>query len=141
SGKPLSPRKMMGDILTQMEDVRRRGNDATKPSFPVLEDIITYDEIWACTTCMACVEQCPLFIEPMDKILDMRRYQVLGKGLLPSEARSMIRDVEIFGDVNGKGSAHRGDWALNLGVPHISDEGLNPEILLWVGCSGAFHPR
>ena len=141
SGKPLSPRKVMGDILTQMEDVRRRGNDPINPSFPVLEDIITYDEIWACTTCMACVEQCPIFIEPMDKILDMRRYQVLGRGLLPTEARSMIRDLEIFGDVNGKGLAHRGDWALNLGVPHISDEGLNPEILLWVGCSGAFHPK
>ncbi len=141
SGKPLSPRKVMGDILTQMEDVRRRGNDPINPSFPLLEDIITYDEIWACTTCMACVEQCPIFIEPMDKILDMRRYQVLGRGLLPTEARSMIRDLEIFGDVNGKGLAHRGDWALNLGVPHISDEGLNPEILLWVGCSGAFHPR
>ena len=141
SGKPLSPRKVMGDILTQMEDVRRRGNDPVNPSFPVLEDAITCDEIWACTTCMACVEQCPIFIEPMDKILDMRRYQVLGRGLLPTEARSMMRNLEIFGDVNGKGLAHRGDWALNLGVPHISDEGLNPEILLWVGCSGAFHPR
>lgn len=141
SGKLLSPRKVMGDILTQMEDVRRRGIDPINQLFPVLEDAITYDEIWACTTCMACVEQCPIFIEPMDKILDMRRYQVLGRGLLPIEARSMIRDLEIFGDVNGKGLAHRGDWALNLGVPHISDEGLNPEILLWVGCSGAFHPK
>jgi len=141
SGKPLSPRKVMGDILTQMTDVRRRGNDPVNPSFPLLEDAITSDEIWACTTCMACAEQCPIFIEPMDKILDMRRHQVLGRGLLPTEARSMIRDLEIFGDVNGKGSAHRGDWALNLNVPHISDEGLNPEILLWVGCSGAFHPR
>ena len=141
SGKPLSPRKVMGDILTQMEDVRRRGIDPINPSFPVLEDAITYDEMWACTTCMACVEQCPIFIDPMDKILDMRQYQVLGRGLLPTEARSMIRNLEIFGDVNGKGLAHRGDWALNLGVPHISDEGLNPEILLWVGCSGAFHPK
>lgn len=141
SGKPLSPRKVMGDILTQMDDVRQRGIDPVNPSFPLLEDIITYDEIWACTTCMACVEQCPVFIEPMDKILDMRRFQVLGRGLLPTEARSMIRDLEIFGDVNGKGLAHRGDWALNFGVPHISDEGLNLEILLWVGCSGAFHPR
>ena len=141
SGKPLSPRKVMGDILTQMEDVRRHGSDPVKPLFPLLEDIITYDEIWACTTCMACVEQCPVYVEPMDKILDMRRYQVLGRGLLPAEARSMIRDLEIFGDVNGKGLAHKRDWALNLGVPHISDEGLNPEILLWVGCSGAFHPK
>ncbi len=141
SGKPLSPRKVIRDILEQMEDVNRREIDPEDPSFPVLEDIITYDEIWACTTCMACVEQCPIFIEPMDKILDMRRYQVLGRGLLPAEAMPMIRNLEIYGDTNGKGIAHKGDWALNLDVPRISDEGLNPEILLWVGCSGAFHPK
>lgn len=141
SGKPLSPRKLMGDILTQMEDIGRLRIDSMDSPFPLLEDIITSDEIWACTTCMACVEQCPVFIEPTDKILDMRRYQVLGRGRLPTEARPMIRDLEIYGDVNGKGLAHRRDWALSLGVPHISDEGLDPEILLWVGCSGAFHPK
>jgi Fe-S oxidoreductase len=77
----------------------------------------------------------------MDKIVDIRRYQVLGRGLLPAEAMPMIRNLEIYGDVNGKGIAHKGDWALNLDVPRISDEGLNPKILLWVGCSGAFHPK
>jgi Fe-S oxidoreductase len=141
SGKPLSPRKVIRDILAQMDYVRRCGTDTDDPSFPFLVDAITEDEIWSCTTCMACVEHCPVFIEPMDKIIDMRRYQVLGRGLLPAEARPMIRNLAIYGDVNGKGIAHKGDWALNLDVPHISDEGLNPEILLWVGCSGAFHPK
>ena len=141
SGKPLSPRKVIRNILDQMEEVNSNGGMSDNPSFPLLEDAITGDEIWSCTTCMACVEHCPVFIEPIDKIIDMRRYQVMGKGLLPAEARPMIRDLEIYGDVNGKGVAHRGDWALNLSVPHISNEGLNPEILLWVGCSGAFHPR
>ena len=141
SGKPLSPRKVIRNILEQMEDVNENGGMSNKRSFPLLQDAITGDEIWSCTTCMACVEHCPVFIDPMDKIIDMRRYQVMGRGLLPAEVRPMIRDLEIYGDVNGKGVAHRGDWALNLGVPHISDEGLNPEILLWVGCSGAFHPR
>ncbi|MBE9572354.1 MAG: 4Fe-4S dicluster domain-containing protein, partial [Proteobacteria bacterium] len=141
SGKPLSPRKVIRNILEQMEEVNWNGGMSDNPSFPLLEDAITGDEIWSCTTCMACVEHCPVFIEPMDKIIDMRRYQVMGKGLLPAEARPMIRDLEIYGDVNGKGVAHRGDWALNLGVPNISDEGIDPEILLWVGCSGAFHPR
>lgn len=141
SGKPLSPRKLIRDILEQMEHVSRSGIDREDPSFPLLRDAITDDEIWSCTTCMACVECCPVFIEPMDKIVDIRRYQVLGRGLLPAEAMPMIRNLEIYGDVNGKGIAHKGDWALNLDVPHISDEGLNPEILLWVGCSGAFHPK
>ena len=131
SGKPLSPRKVIRNIREQTEN----------PSLALLEDEITSDEMWACTTCMACVEQCPVYVEPMDKLMEMRRYQVMGLGLLPGEARGMIRDLEIYGDVNGKGIAHKEDWALNLGVPHISDEGLDAEILLWVGCSGAFHPK
>ncbi|MFZ0451605.1 MAG: (Fe-S)-binding protein [Desulfatiglandaceae bacterium] len=141
SGKPLSPRKVMGSILKQMGQVRRDAPDPDNPLFPYLMDAISADEIWSCTTCMACVEQCPVFIDPVDKIMDMRRYQVLGCGLLPDEARPMIRNLEIFGDVNGKGVAHREDWSFNLGVPHIGADGLNAEILLWVGCSGAFHPR
>ncbi len=132
SGKPLSPRKVMRDILKQME----AGDDF---SLPVVEDAVTTDEIWACTTCMACVETCPVYIEPMDKIIDMRRYLVLRQGQLPSEARPMIRNLEIFGDVQGKGAAHRGDWAFDRDVPLVS-EAPDSEVLLWVGCSGAFHP-
>jgi len=141
SGKPLSPRKVIQDILEQMESSARNSVKIIDSTLPLLESRITADEIWSCTTCMACVEHCPVFIEPMDKIIDMRRYQIMGKGLLPAEAKAMIRNLEIYGDVHGKGIAHRGDWALNLDVPPIADEGLNPEILLWVGCSGTFHPR
>ena len=132
SGKPLSPRKLIRNILEQMGE----GN-----SSPLLEDTIKDDEIWSCTTCMACMEHCPVFIEPLDKIIDMRRYRILDRGLVPAEAKPMIRDLEIYGDVNGKGIAHRGDWAINRDVPRISAEDRDVEILLWVGCFGAFHPR
>jgi len=141
SGKPLSPQKVIRDILEQMEEANRNGIMPGNPSLPLLEDAITGDEIWSCTTCMACVEHCPVYIEPMDKIIEMRRYQALSRGSFPAEARPMIRNLEIYGDVNGKGIAHRTDWALNRDVPLISSEGLDAEILLWVGCSGAFHPR
>lgn len=141
AGKPLSPRKVIQNILEQMASVRRNNVKGIQPPIPPLESLITGDEIWSCTTCMACVEVCPVFIEPMDKIIDMRRYQVMGKGLFPMEARSLIRNLEIYNDVQGKGMAHRVDWALNRHVPLIYSKGLNPEILLWVGCSGAFHPR
>jgi Fe-S oxidoreductase/nitrate reductase gamma subunit len=141
SGKPLSPRKVMQDILEQMETAARNSLAIPDPSIPPLNSRITGDEIWACTTCMACVEQCPVFIEPMDKIIDMRRYQVMGKGLLPVEARAVIRNLEIYGDVHGKGMAHRGDWAFKRGVLPMDSKGLEPELLLWVGCSGAFHSR
>ncbi len=129
SGKPLSPRQVMGGIYDLV----------CKSSSAPLENTVSSDALWACTTCMACVVRCPVYASPMDKLMDLRRAEVMGKGLLPEAAMGMMRDLEIYGDVNGKGSAHREDWAMHLGVPHISEEGL--EILLWVGCSGAFHPR
>ena len=143
--KPLSPRKVMQDILSQMEHNGRKGSGAQTDDLPLLAEAITADEIWSCTTCMACVTHCPVLIEPLDKIIDMRRYLVMGEARLPAEARPMIRDLEIYGDVQGKGVAHRADWAMNREVPQLfqpsaqTDSDL--EMLLWVGCSGAFHPR
>lgn len=133
SGKPLSPRKIVQDIVRQMEQVHRKGSS--------LADAIRGEEIWSCTTCMACAEHCPVFIEPLDKIIDIRRYQVMGCGNLPSEAKPMIRDLEIFGDVQGRGIAYRTDWILGREVSVLSDRNRTVDTLLWVGCSGAFHPR
>ncbi|MFK5954592.1 MAG: 4Fe-4S dicluster domain-containing protein [Desulfobacterium sp.] len=141
SGKPLSPKKVIRKILEQAESEAASQRFFSKVSAQsLLEDVISKDEIWACTTCMACVEHCPIFVEPMDKIVDIRRYQVMGKGDLPTEARPMIRDLELYGDVQGKGMAHRADWAMNQDVPKVGDVD-NAEVLFWVGCSGAFHPR
>ncbi len=150
SGKPLSPRKIIRNIREQMEtaaaDQKRRGNAlGNVPEPPLLANAVRADEMWACTSCMACVEHCPVFIEPLDKIIDMRRYQVMGEARLPAEARPMIRDLDLYGDVQGKGVAHRADWAMNRKVPQMSQapaqSGSDVDILLWVGCSGAFHPR
>ena len=141
SDKPLSPRKVMRDILGQMEQNGDRPTTALADGLPLLADTISADEIWSCTSCMACVTHCPVFIEPLNKIIDMRRYQVMGKAQLPAEARPMIRDLEIYGDVQGKGVAHRADWAMNRDVPQLPQTDSEVEILLWVGCSGAFHPR
>ncbi|MCJ7595279.1 MAG: heterodisulfide reductase-related iron-sulfur binding cluster, partial [Desulfobacterales bacterium] len=141
SQKPLSPRKVIQDIQEQMASVARNSVKKIHAPTPLLGSRITEDEIWSCTTCMACIEHCPVFIEPMEKIIEMRRGRVMGKGLLPNEARTMMRNLEIYADVHGKGAAHRADWAFNFDPVSIQTAGLNPEILLWVGCSGAFHPR
>lgn len=141
SGKPLSPKKVIRKILEQAEHgAVYKGFFSGKSSRSLLEEVITRDEIWACTTCMGCVEHCPVFVEPMDKIVDMRRYQVMGKGDMPMEARPMIRDLELYGDIQGKGVAHRGDWAMNRGVTKAKEDD-HADVLFWVGCSGAFHPR
>ncbi len=145
SEKPLSPRKVMQDILGQMEQNANKNNGSQTDGLPLLADAIAADELWACTSCMACVTHCPVLIEPLNKIIDMRRYEVMGKARLPAEARPMIRDLEIYGDVQGKGVAHRADWAMNREVPQLvetsAQSDVEVEMLLWVGCSGAFHPR
>ena len=137
SGKPLSPRKIMGDILNQMEGSRSRIDDR----IPLLEEAVSDDEIWACTTCLACVEQCPVFIEPVDKIMDLRRYRVMGRGKIPREAVPLIRNLELYGDANGQGAAHRLDWVFDRKVPLAGKRGPGIPLLLWVGCAAAFHPR
>ncbi|MBN2038999.1 MAG: 4Fe-4S dicluster domain-containing protein [Spirochaetes bacterium] len=136
SGKPLSPRKIIRDIYNLMYL-----SNGEKISSNMLESTISNDEIWSCTACMACVEHCPVYAEPMDKIIDMRRHQVMCKGQLPAEAVPMIRNLEIFGDVQGKGAAHRMDWAMSPDLEFANAENADADILLWPGCSGAFHPR
>ncbi len=131
SEKPLSPRSVMQNICLQAE----------KSSGASLGDSISPDALWACTNCMACVAICPVYAAPMDKLMDVRRGEVLRKGNLPEAARPMMRDLQIYGDANGKGAAHREDWAMHLGVPVAFRHGLKEKFLLWVGCSGAFHPR
>lgn len=131
SGKPLSPRRIMMGLCDQLEQA------CTNNGNPGLIDVASTDALWACSTCMACVAQCPVYNKPLDAVLDLRRYQVLDVGELPSEARPMIRNLELFGDVSGKGAAHRSDWAIGTEVPE--DSGPS-KVLFWVGCSGAFHP-
>ena len=132
SGKPLSPRKIVRQIYELLH---------TKNSDASLDTYISPDEIWSCTTCMACVEACPVFVTPLDKIVDMRRHLVMGKGALPAEAVTMIRTLELYGDVNGKGPSYRADWAMNRGVKVLTPDEREVEIVIWTGCSGAFHPR
>ncbi len=131
SGKPLSPKK----IVRHLYELAHKDKNA------LLDTFVTPDEIWSCTTCMACVEACPVFAAPLDKIVDMRRHLVMGKGKLPAEAVTMIRDLELYGDVNGKGVSLRADWAMNRGVKVITPDDKDVEVVIWTGCSGSFHPR
>ena len=117
------------------------GGVATKPLVP---DVITEDVLWSCTTCGACVEQCPVDIEHVDTILDMRRYQVLIEAKFPTEANLMLRNVENRGDPWGLGSKERLTWTqgLDFEVP-VVDSTIpdDVEYLFWVGCAGALDER
>jgi Fe-S oxidoreductase len=104
--------------------------------------VIDPDVLWSCTTCGACVEQCPVDIEHVDHIVDMRRYQVLIESNFPSEAGVMLRNLENKGNPWGAPPASRTDWTkgLDFEVP-VAAEGGEFEYLFWVGCAGAFEDR
>ncbi|MCW2542137.1 MAG: Fe-S oxidoreductase [Frankiales bacterium] len=108
--------------------------------------VIDPDVLWSCTTCGACVEQCPVDIEHIDHIVDMRRYQVLIESSFPSEAGTMLRNLENRGNPWGLPDKAREEWTqgLDFEVQRISPgEQLpaNVEYLYWVGCAGALEDR
>ena len=104
--------------------------------------VIDPDVLWSCTTCGACVEQCPVDIEHIDHIVDMRRYQVLIESSFPAEAGVMLRNLENKGNPWGAPPDTREDWTKGLGfeVPRVGEVD-DFEYLFWVGCAGAFEDR
>ncbi|MER7419827.1 (Fe-S)-binding protein [Micromonospora peucetia] len=118
--------------------------EAEKPLIGTAEEggIIDPDVLWSCTTCGACVEQCPVDIEHVDHIVDMRRYQVLIESSFPSEAGVMLRNLENKGNPWGAPQNTREDWTkgLDFEVPRVGEVD-DFEYLFWVGCAGAFEDR
>ncbi|MBQ1023168.1 (Fe-S)-binding protein [Micromonospora sp. C95] len=118
--------------------------EAEKPLIGDAESggVIDPDVLWSCTTCGACVEQCPVDIEHVDHIVDMRRYQVLIESSFPSEAGVMLRNLENKGNPWGAPQNTREDWTkgLDFEVPRVG-EIEDFEYLFWVGCAGAFEDR
>ena len=126
------------------ERVRGSGPEqATRPLVGTLEagGVIDPDVLWSCTTCGACVEQCPVDIEHVDHIVDMRRYQVLIESEFPSELGALFKNLENKGNPWGQNSRERLDWTkkLDFEVP-VFDGALaaDTEYLFWIGCAGAF---
>ncbi|GHF56106.1 Fe-S oxidoreductase [Amycolatopsis bartoniae] len=105
--------------------------------------VIDPDVLWSCTTCGACVEQCPVDIEHVDHIVDMRRYQVMIESNFPSELNGMFKNLENKGNPWGQNAKDRMAWAddLDFEVPVFEGELGDAEYLFWVGCAGAFEDR
>jgi Fe-S oxidoreductase len=148
TGKPLSPKllimELRDNLFAEAERVMSKNRAAGVETDTLVPSVIDPDVLWSCTTCGACVEQCPVDIEHIDTIIDMRRYEVLMESRFPSEAGLMLRNVENQGDPWGLGAAKRTDWtaALDFEVPVIT--GTIPddiEYLYWVGCAGALDER
>jgi Fe-S oxidoreductase len=119
-----------------------------RPLVGTLEEggVIDPDVLWSCTTCGACVEQCPVDIEHVDHIVDMRRFQVLVESSFPSEAGTMLKNLENKGNPWGMSSRARLEWTqgLDFEVPVFGEdvEDLSEvDYLYWVGCAGALEDR
>ena len=116
---------------------------------PVAEDdypalaggIISREELMACTTCGACVSNCPVLIEHVDTIVDMRRYLVLTEGDVDAEVGRTFRNIENNSNPWGVSNSKRGDWAEGLDIPILSEMDHVPEFLFFVGCAGSFDDR
>jgi Fe-S oxidoreductase len=162
TGKPLSPKMLILDLrdhafakapylLAGSDEAREKLSDAEKAEAerPLVGDaaangVIDPDVLWSCTNCGACVEECPVDIEHIDHISDMRRHQVLIESAFPTEASSMLKNLENKGDPWGMGEARRLEWAegLDFEVPVVQGAiGDDVEYLFWVGCAGALEDR
>jgi Fe-S oxidoreductase len=113
---------------------------------PLAGGVIDPDVLWSCTTCGACVEQCPVDIEHVDHIVDMRRYQVLIESAFPNELGGLFRNLERNANPWGVNPRQRLDWAKNLPfeVPQVGvdvEDLTAVDYLFWVGCAGAFEDR
>ena len=105
-----------------------------------IKDFIHPDVLWACTTCRACEEQCPVFISYVDKIVDMRRALVLIKGEFPHTLQKPLEALEINGNPWNLARTERAAWTDGLDVPMLADK-PTAEVLYWVGCSASYDDR
>jgi Fe-S oxidoreductase len=149
TGKLLSPRKIIMDTRARMKEIGPRlvqeGKDYDDGR-ALLRDWITAEELWACTTCNACAQECPININQPSLIVDMRRYLFMEESAAPGELNSMFTNIENNGAPWQFPPEDRLKWAteVNLEVPVMAElqaSGRKPEYLVWIGSSGAFDDR
>jgi Fe-S oxidoreductase len=142
TGKALSPKLLIMDLRDHVfaEGPKILADPAFQAS-PLVPDAVTDEVVWDCVTCGACVQECPVSIEHVDHIVDLRRQLVMVDSRFPTEAEPMLRDVERSGNPWGKPQDARAAWAEGLGVRVLGPGSRPPEVLYWVGCAASFDER
>jgi len=166
TGKVLSPRKIIIDTRHRLMEVapllvgdrselrnhalvHGEGAEGNTTATAILENrlldnYITEEELWECTTCRACIQECPVGIEHLDHIIDMRRNLVLMESRFPPEVLPTFESMERNGSPWAFRPDDRAKWAEGLDIPTMAElleRGERPEILFWVGCMGSFDDR
>ena len=150
SGKELDPKLLILHLQERLFEsgpslLAKSGNGsgdkaATEPEPAMVGEVVKDNVLWACTTCRWCVEACPVFIEHVPKIVDMRRWLVLTESRFPAELQPTFRNLETNFNPWQMSWQTRTDWAKDLGIRTMSDAS-EAEYLYWVGCYGAFDER
>jgi Fe-S oxidoreductase len=137
TGKPLTHKALNQTIKHHLlhQDL---GAGSAPPS--LVGGIISEDTIWACTTCGWCETACPVFIENVPRLIDLRRHQVLVESRFPPEATRVFKGLETQGNPWGLGQTSRADWCADLAVP-LASAGEPYDYLFWVGCAGSYDER
>lgn len=159
AGMPLNPKRLILDLRDYMTDQTgvllasqpgvngqaagtglANGNGRQIGSLQMVGDVIPRDTLWSCTTCRACVHECPVLIEHVDTVVDMRRYLTLTMGDVPSTGALGLHNLNRAGNPWGQPSTARDEWARGLDVPLMADKG-EVDVLWWVGCAGSYDER
>ena len=146
TGKTLSPKLVIQNLRDQLY---REGHDwlaATEGGSPyvgqpLVPTAVLDETVWDCVTCGACVRECPVGIEHIDHIVDLRRNLVMVDSRFPAEGATMLRDLERTSNPWGRSPTDRVDWAEGLDVRVLEPGDPPPDVLFWVGCAPAFDER
>lgn len=139
--KPLSPKRLIMDLKYNMY----RNKDAILAGkydevTAAIDENVTEDVVWSCTSCRACEIACPVFIEQVDKIYDLRRNLVMMESKFPAEVQTVFKNMETNASPWAFAASDRANWAEGLDIKTMAEQ-PDPEVLLWVGCAGSFDDR
>lgn len=148
AAQPLNPKALVNDLARACElplgDYDGQGHPGaptvtTPTRHAIIPGFVQAQTIWSCTTCRACVEECPMFIEHVDAIMDLRRFEVLERAAIPAHGAAALNNYSVADTPGGDDPARRFDWAAGLDLPLVSDI-RETELLLWAG-NAAFDSR
>jgi Fe-S oxidoreductase len=143
--KPLTPKMLIIDLK---ENLYRNKQAVLAQKYdevtPVIDENVTEDVIWACTSCRACEVACPVFIEHTDKIYDIRRNLVMMESKFPAEVQTVFKNMETNASPWAFAASDRANWAQDLSIKTMAEaqaDNTNLDVLLWVGCAGSYDDR
>ncbi|HEX3506773.1 MAG TPA: (Fe-S)-binding protein [Candidatus Dormibacteraeota bacterium] len=142
TGKELSPKLLIMALRDQvLADGPKALASKTAKLEPLVPNAVTDNVVWDCVTCGACVRECPVGIEHIDHIVDLRRNLVMVESRFPEEAGSMLRDIDRASNPWGRAQGDRAQWAKGLEVRVLQPGEAPPDVLFWVGCAPSFDER